>query len=306
MGSRREVMSQALWDTLLDGFLAHLAVERGLSMETVEAYSKDLQDFNSFIVGSGIGHPEEIRPHHILIWLKHLKQDGLSPRSMNRKLSALRGFFRFLIHEEGLENSPLTIISNPKTGLDIPKVLTIEEMDLLLSQPDISTPRGLRDRAMIELGYGCGLRASELISITLTQVEGQDFLRIFGKGGAERIVPLGGEARHWIEEYNRKARPLLLKGNKSAYLLVGRKGLPLSRQRLWQIIKGYALSAGLEESVSPHTLRHSFATHLLQGGADLRVVQMLLGHKNITTTQIYTHLDLAHLRKVHRMYHPRA
>ncbi len=274
-------------------------------METVEAYSRDLGSFAAFARRSGVDDPGETGPHHVLLWLKGLKQDGLSPRTANRRLSALRGFFRFLIEEEGLENSPLTLISNPKIGLDIPKVLTVEEMEELLSMPDTSTPRGLRDRAMLELGYGCGLRASELVSLTLPAVSGQEFLRVTGKGDAERVIPLGAEAEHWVERYVKEARPALLGRHSSNYLFVGRKGKPLSRQRLWQLIKTYAVSAGLEESVSPHTLRHSFATHLLQGGADLRVVQMLLGHKNITTTQIYTHLDLTHLRKVHRMYHPR-
>ncbi len=293
------------WDLLLDRFLAHLAVERGLSRETLEAYSRDCNDFIAFCRENGLEGPAAILPHHLLQWLKGLKARGMAPRTVGRRLSALRGLFRFLVEEEGLENSPLTLVSNPKTGIDIPKVLTVEEMERLLDAPDTSTPRGLRDRAMLEVGYGCGLRASELVSLLVDQVQGQEFLRIVGKGEVERIVPLGGEARHWIGRYLLEGRPRLLGRTRSRFLFVGRRGRAISRQRLWQLVREYGVRAGLREAVSPHTLRHSFATHLLQGGADLRVVQMLLGHKSITTTQVYTHLDISDLRRMHRTYHPR-
>ncbi len=294
------------WQEDIDDYLAFISVEKGLANKTIEAYSFDIIDFSSFTKGLGCNSPEQVRTKHVVKWLTHLKKSGISAASTSRKLSSVRGFFRYLLMENRISTSPTAIIGNPRAGRKLPLVLTPQEVDRLLNEPDIAKPTGLRDRAMLEVLYSCGLRASETVGLQMGQInmEGR-FLKITGKGNKERIVPLGAEAKSWLEEYTTKARPHLLKKAKSYYCFVGKRGRHISRQRLWQIIKQYSIRAGLSGKVYPHCLRHCFATHLLEGGADLRAVQLLLGHSDIGTTQIYTHLDTGYLRKIHRRFHPR-
>ncbi len=294
------------WQRDIDDYLAFISVEKGLSNKTLEAYSFDIVDFAAFAEDKGCHRPEAATTKLVLKWLSKLKKSGASPSSMARKLSSIRGFFRFLLMESRIKTSPTAVIGNPKTGRKLPLVLTPQEVTRLMEQPDTSSPTGLRDRAMLEVMYSCGLRASETVMLKMSQINFHEaLLKVVGKGNKERIVPLGEEANHWLKEYTEKARPGLLKKAKSYYCFVGRGGRPITRQRLWQLIKKYSLMAGLSEKVYPHCLRHCFATHLLEGGADLRAVQLLLGHSDITTTQIYTHLDSGYLRKIHRAFHPR-
>ncbi len=294
------------WLSFIDDYLAFVSVEKGLSAMTLEAYSLDLLEFMEFALKNRLNTPKEISTAHIIRWLKHLRKKGISPVSATRKLSSLRGFFRYLVLEGTIPASPTSVINNPRTGKTLPLVLSVSEVESILKEAGGPTPLGIRDRAMLECLYSCGLRASEAVNLLMSQMDlSAGFLRITGKGNKERIVPLGDEASSWLETYIKKARPVLLKKNVSYYCFIGRGGKPISRQRLWQIIRTYAQKAGIKQAVYPHVLRHSFATHLLEGGADLRAVQMLLGHSDISTTQIYTHLDMGHLRQVHRQYHPR-
>jgi len=296
-----------LWFILIDDFIAHLRIEKGLSNNTSEAYATDLNFFVSYVTDIGIYEPAGLTTTAILSWLVHQKTQGMHARTISRRLSSLRSFFNFLRMERIVTVNPVTTIQNPKTGLYLPDVLSVEEMERLLNAPDIRTHLGMRDRAILEITYACGLRASEAVTLKLHQIDMDlAYLRVIGKGNKERVTPIGEVAMEILHDYLRKIRPLLLKTAASDFLFPGRNGRPITRQRFWQILKTYAIQAGLKAEISPHSLRHSFATHLLEGGADLRVVQMLLGHSSITTTQIYTHLDLQHLRAVHKKFHPRA
>ncbi len=291
----------------ISAFLDYLVLEKNLSENTLASYHRDLQDFSEFLERTGIEGPEKVEPETVLLFLEDLKRKGLSARSLARKLSALRTFFRFLELEGRLEKNPLALIESPKLPQNLPKVLTVEEVERLLAAPDTSTPQGLRDKAMLETLYATGLRVSELVALTFAQLNlSAGFVRIFGKGSKERLVPLGDYARDYLERYLREARPRLL-GERpdTPYVFLNRHGKPLTRQRFWQIIKEYARKVGIETEISPHVLRHSFATHLLERGADLRAVQMMLGHASLSTTQIYTHLDLKNLRRIHEEHHPR-
>lgn len=295
------------WFRLIDDFIAYLGIEKGSSENTMEGYANDLALFVNYIETIKIYDPTKITSSHILSWLINQKKDGMSPRTISRRLSSLRAFFNFLRFERIISINPVTTIQNPKIGLYLPDVLTIEEIEKLLASPDIKTPLGMRDRAILEVTYACGLRASEAVGLKLSQIHmDMAYVRVIGKGNKERVVPIGEIALEILKAYILKARPHLLHKGNSEFLFLGRNGEPITRQRFWQILKTYALQAGLKTEISPHSLRHSFATHLLEGGADLRVVQMLLGHSSITTTQIYTHLDLQHLREIHKRFHPRA
>lgn len=294
------------WTELLDEFMARLSIDQGISRNTLDEYSRDLLNFIDFADRQRLGGPENISSKEILAWLKLLRESGLSPRTTARKLSALRGFFRFLVEEYGLDSTPLAAINNPRIGIHLPEVLSISEVETLMEQPEVNKPAGLRDRALLELTYACGLRASEAVGLKFNQLDMEvGYLRIFGKGNKERIVPVGKTAIEWLNNYLKSGRSKLLGKRASGFVFVGRAGMPLTRQRFWQLFNTYSNSAGIKSKVSPHVLRHSFATHLLEGGADLRAVQMLLGHSNISTTQIYTHLKLQHLRTIHKKYHPR-
>ncbi len=294
------------WNLILDDYLARLSVDKGLSHATIEAYSNDILDFIDFIVDQGIKEPNDVDSYHILLWLKKLRERGIIASSIARRISSLRGFFKFIVKHYKLTKDPIAHITSPKLGRKLPIVLSVEEVEKLLEQPDINNPRGLRDKALLEIVYACGLRASEAVSLKMPQLEfNTGFLRIIGKGNKERIIPIGELAIFWLKKYIKEARPILLKKKQSLYVFVGPKGRALTRQRFWQILKNYTIKAGIRENVTPHVLRHCFATHLLEGGADLRVVQMLLGHASLSTTQIYTHLDLSYLRQVHKNFHPR-
>ncbi len=293
-------------DLLVDEYLSTLAVERGYSSKTVEAYAVDLKDFLSFLEGQGVLDPKEIIPAHILLFLSDMRKRGLVEETIARKLSALRGFFSFLVLEHGLSENPLTLIEGPRPRRKIPLVLSVEEVKRLLEAPDTSSPLGLRDRAMLELCYSSGLRVSELVSLLVFDTNIQvGYVKVRGKGAKERLVPMGEYAKEALDLYLKKGRPRLLRNNDEAHVFLNKRGRPLTRQRFWQIIKEYALKAGLSFRITPHVLRHSFATHLLERGADLRTVQMLLGHASLSTTQIYTHVQAETLRRVHALYHPR-
>ena len=300
-------MPPHLFDELADQFLNYLLVEKGLSHQTIEAYSRDLTAYLGFLKHEGL---DDIRQADMLFVLKHLialRSAGLNARSRARHLVALRGFYRFLLQEGLLTEDPTRNIDLPKTGLKLPEVLSIEEVSRLLEAPDLNHPRGLRDAAMFELLYAAGLRVSELLHIKVHDVNLEaGFVKVFGKGSKERLIPIGSQAQEILAEYLNSARPRLLKLHTSYYLFVARAGKPMSRQGFWKLIKQYGRKAGIEKRISPHILRHSFASHLLEGGADLRAVQIMLGHVDISTTQIYTHVTRDQIKKIHDRLHPRS
>ncbi len=291
---------------LVDQFLNYILIEKGLSDKTIESYSSDLTRFLEFLEKNSIRNLSETDTPIILRYLIALRNAGLSARSRARHLVTLRGFYRFLTHEGMIEHDPVRIIDFPKAGLKLPDVLSIQEIKDLLSLADASKPQGARDGAMIELLYAAGLRVSELIGIKLQGVNLEaGFVRVFGKGSKERIVPIGLYAKERIDHYIVNARSQLLKKKISHFLFITRLGKPMTRQGFWKLFKRYVLKAGINKNITPHTLRHSFASHLLEGGADLRSVQLMLGHIDISTTQIYTHVAREHLKKMHDKFHPR-
>ena len=297
---------QASCDALLDRYIDFLMVEKGLAAQTIEAYSRDLVRYISFLDESGRAAVSEADTPLILKYLISMREDGLNARSRARHLVSIRGFYRFLAQEEILSSDPTRLIDLPKSGLKLPDVLTIDEVKRLLDAPDPKKPSGCRDAAMLELLYAAGLRVSELITLKLQDVNlTAGYVRVFGKGAKERVVPIGQYAQEKIRRYTNGARQALLKDRISATLFVARAGKPLSRQGFWKLIKRYGLRAGLRKMITPHTLRHSFASHLLEGGADLRAVQTMLGHADIATTQIYTHVARDHLKHLHQKFHPR-
>ena len=290
----------------IDAYLDHLLIEKGLSTNTLSAYRSDLSGYAGHLEKEGIRSAGEVRTAHITSFIAGLHDQGLSARTARRKLVAVRGFHRHLVLTGNTEKNPAANVEPLRVPRSLPDVLTVSEMDLLLRQPDVSNNQGIRDRAMLETIYAAGLRVSELIGLKMEEVNLESgFLRVTGKGSRQRLTPLGKEAIHWLELYLKDARPHLLKGRLSAWVFPGRGGNNhISRQAVWQKIQACSLKAGLRP-IHPHTFRHSFATHLLEGGADLRSVQILLGHANIGTTQIYTHISRKHLIEVHRKYHPR-
>ncbi|MDF1537167.1 MAG: site-specific tyrosine recombinase XerD [bacterium] len=290
----------------IDSYLDHLLIEKGLSNNTLSAYRADLSGYARFLETEGVREPGQVRPAHITSFIAALRDEGLSARTARRKLVSIRGFHRHLVLNRTAEKNPAENIPPLQVPRNLPDVLTANEMDLLLNQPDLSNSQGVRDRAMLEVIYAAGLRVSELIGLRMEEVSLEaGFLRVTGKGSRQRLTPVGKEAIYWLERYLKEARPELLKGKLSEWVFPGRGGKGcISRQAVWQKIQAYSLKAGLRK-IHPHTFRHSFATHLLEGGADLRSVQILLGHANIVTTQIYTHVSRKHLIEVHRKYHPR-
>ncbi len=291
---------------LIDDYLNFMAVEKGASRNTIEGYSRDLNRYAAFIDGRKIHDIRRIGAEDFISYLAGLKGDGLAANSVNRALAALRGFYKYLLREKKLESTPVAHIELARVWMHLPDVLSREEMGLLLVQPGSATPVGIRDAAMLELMYATGIRVSELIGLTLNSINWQvGYLVALGKGGKERIVPLGRTAYDRVKQYLDQARPLLLKNGQCNILFLNRSGKGLTRQGFWKIVKKYAGKAGMEKKVHPHTFRHSFATHLLEGGADLRSVQIMLGHADISTTQIYTHITRERLKEVHRKYHPR-
>lgn len=293
-------------DTLIDQFLNYLLVEKGLSQKTLEAYSRDISKYRNFLAENKITAFSEEDTPFILKHLILLRELGLGARSRARHLVAIRGLYRFLHQEKILRRNPAKLIDLPKTSLKLPHVLSKDEIELLLEAPDTGKPLGVRDAAMLELLYAAGLRVSELINLKLQDINLEaGFVRIFGKGSKERIVPIGMHARKKIHHYLNTVRSLRLKQTSSPYLFIARLGKPMTRQGFWKLLRRYAILAGLNKKITPHSLRHSFASHLLEGGADLRAVQIMLGHVDISTTQIYTHVTREHLKKLHKKFHPR-
>ncbi|WP_338084572.1 site-specific tyrosine recombinase XerD [Desulfoprunum benzoelyticum] len=280
--------------------------ERRLAENTVKAYAADVDFFLNFIRRSSIADLELVDIAVIHDFLEQARKHGIGHRSNARRISALRHFFSFLVRADHLQRNPFAIIDLPKSGQILPKALSLAEVNRLLAPPAVTSPLSCRDRAMIFLLYSTGLRVSELVGLPLAACNlASGFVRVFGKGGKERLIPFGIQAREQIENYLRQGRPLILGGRRSNALFVTARGTAMTRLRFWQIIRKTALAAGITKDISPHMLRHSFATHLLAHGADLRSVQMMLGHSDITTTQIYTHIDQDRLKSIHRKYHPR-
>lgn len=294
-------------EEFLKEYLVHLKLEKNLSVNTISSYRNDLTAFLSFLKDKNIIDPSEVNPEHISSFFKLLNELGLSGTSSARYFSSLKGFFLFLIKNKYILKNPIEKISAPKLSKKLPSVLDISEVEKILSQPDISDKFGLRDKAMLELFYACGTRVSELINLKISDLFFSDeIIRVFGKGSKERLIPIGSSAIKWINDYLKLSRPLLMKKSKSEnYLFLNTRSSKLSRMGVWKIIDRYVKEAGIEKEVHPHTFRHSFATHLLEGGADLRAVQEMLGHADISTTQIYTHIDRDYIKQVHKQYHPR-
>ncbi|MEO7367855.1 MAG: site-specific tyrosine recombinase XerD [Gemmatimonadaceae bacterium] len=291
----------------LERFSDHLAVEKGSSPRTSEAYMRDLTRFATFCQIKGAATPAAASAKILREYVYHLKDLGLSPSSIRRNISAVRSYFKFMLGEGELVRDPSERLEAPKRWRTLPEVLTVDEAARLIAAPSLDEPLAFRDRAMLELAYGAGLRVSEWISLSNKDVLMNDhLLRVFGKGSKERLVPIGRGAIAAVAIYLRELRPKLEKGQGKGVLFLNARGEPLSRMGAWKILRKYVEIAGITKPVSPHTLRHSFATHLLEGGADLRAVQEMLGHADISTTQIYTHVDREYLRSVHRQYHPRA
>jgi integrase/recombinase XerD len=295
------------WDEAIDRHLALLATERGLARNSLEGYARDLADFARFCGDCGI-EPRQLSASEINLYMQSLSARELAPSSQRRYLASLRGLVRSLVDDAHLAHDPTTAIKLRALPRPLPRILMPADIEALLRAIDTRGPRGLRDKAMLETAYGCGLRVSELVTLELAHLDLKDGTLItFGKGRKERMAPVGGAARRALQEYVAHGRPALLKGGKtSRWLFVGRRGRPLARQTFFRALKGWAALEPRLSWVSPHTLRHSFATHLLENGADLRAVQELLGHRDISTTQIYTHLSKRHLRQIYRAYHPRA
>ncbi len=294
-------------ETHLDLFLEYITVERGLAANTRASYSSDLLKFLNYLNERGINEWGQVRFSDVMAFLSRAAEQNLAPRSRARLLATLRGFFRFMVRDSHLSESPVANLTSPRLQRRLPDVLSIAEVELLLAQPNPARPLGLRDGAMLELLYAAGLRVSELLTLTLGRVNLEvGFLVVVGKGSKERIVPVGEAATEATRGYLLEARPLIMKGSISETLFVTNRGKGMSRQGFWKLLKKYGRQANIQKALTPHTLRHSFATHLLERGADLRSVQMMLGHADISTTQIYTHVASERLREVHRKYHPRA
>jgi integrase/recombinase XerD len=293
-------------EQLLDQFLHYLVVEKGLSKNTIEAYSHGLGRFLNHLREKGVQEIRDVGKFHVRGFLLMLRKGNLSTKTIVRNLVAVRTFFRFLIQEGILESNPIEELESPKVAKTLPEILTLREIEQLLEQPNLQTSLGIRDRAMLEILYATGMRVSELTHLPIHQVNLEGgYVLLYGKGSKERIVPLGSEAMKWITLYLKTAREKLAKGKESPMLFINRSGKGMSRQRFWKSLKDYARRAGLRKRITPHLLRHSFASHLLERGADLRSVQMMLGHVDISTTQIYTHVTGERLKKVHQRYHPR-
>ncbi|HEX9628353.1 MAG TPA: site-specific tyrosine recombinase XerD [Acidiferrobacterales bacterium] len=290
---------------LIERFLDALWSESGLSANTLSAYRGDLSAFALWLDRRGAGLTRATRDD-LIAYLDHCQRAGARARTSARLLSSLRRFYRYLLREGESGEDPTALVDSPKLGRGLPKSLTEEQVEQLLDAPDAGTPLGLRDRAMIETLYATGLRVSELVGLKLTQVDsGGGVVRVMGKGSKERLVPLGEEALSWLQRYLREARGALLRGRDSEALFPTARGAGMTRQAFWHNIKRYARLAGIHQPLSPHTLRHAFATHLLNHGADLRVVQMLLGHADLSTTQIYTQVARERLKSLHARHHPR-
>ncbi len=289
----------------IDAFLDALWAERGLSRNTLEGYRRDLLKLARHLDGRGRSL-QDARRDDLLGFLGEQMRSGLSPRSVARYLSGFRQYYRWLVRERRRGEDPTALIESPKLGRSLPKALSEEQVERLLQAPDTDDPVGVRDRAMLELMYATGLRVSELVNLQLPNLSlNQGVVRVLGKGNKERLVPLGEEAGRWLRRWLEEARPGLVKGATVPEVFVTARRAGMTRQAFWHRVKQHALAAGIEQPISPHGLRHSFATHLLNHGADLRVVQLLLGHSDLSTTQIYTHVAREGLKRLHERHHPR-
>lgn len=290
---------------MIDAYLDHLRVERRLADHTLESYGRDLAALAAFAAAAE-RPPERLDRAALEAFVREQMTRGLAPRSVARLVAAVRGFYRFLVLDRRLESSPADDLRPPRAWPALPKYLSLQEVDELIAQPDVSTPLGLRDRAMIELLYATGLRVSELVGVRVADLHlDEHYLTCVGKGSKERLVPMGEQAAEWVRRYQATARKAVLKGRTSPRLFVNARGGPLSRVGFWKILKAHGRRAGLPRRLSPHVVRHSFATHLLEHGADLRAIQLMLGHADLSTTQIYTHVLEARLRAVYDKFHPR-
>ncbi len=292
----------------VDSYLSHLVMERRLAANSVESYARDLRDLSTFAATRHQGVDALQRPD-LEARVRELMGEGRSPRSVARALACYRGFYRFLVADKQLDRNPVDDVRPPRAWTTLPRYLSIDEVDVLMAQPDVSTPRGLRDRALVELLYATGMRVSELVGLRPADVNLEaSFLTCIGKGDKQRMVPIGDEAAQWVGRYLREGRPALLGRRTSTRLFVNahRGGVGLSRVGFWKILKGYARQGRIQSALSPHVLRHSFATHLLDRGADLRAIQLMLGHADLSTTQIYTHVLEHRMRRVYDQCHPRA
>jgi integrase/recombinase XerD len=295
-----------LTDNLIEKYIDFLIIEKGLSHNSIESYSTDLAGYGDFLEKNRINNMADADTTVILAWMIHLSKKGLSSKSRARHLITIRGFYKYLISENHLSKNPVKDVDIPKIGQSLPKIMSIQEVEALLAVGNPAKPREVRNIAMMEIMYGAGLRVSELIFLKIQDLSLEaGLLRVMGKGSKERIVPIGTKAKSTTKEWIETARPIILKKIPSQYLFVARAGKPMTRQAFWKIIKKNGILAGISKNITPHTLRHSFATHLLEGGADLRSVQTMLGHSDISTTQIYTHISREYLVKMHKKFHPR-
>lgn len=291
---------------LIDIFLDYLSVERGLAKNTLVSYKRDLGFYIDFLSSQGITALSGTTKNDVVNFMLHQKDKGLASNSISRGLAAIKVFYRFLVRERILKVDPTALVDSPKLWKKIPDALSFNEVEALISQPDLRNRQGIRDRAILETLYATGMRVSEAVNLKVSDANlDVGFVRCIGKGNKERVIPLGKKAVASISRYLSASRPVFLKNKESEYLFLNRSGTNISRQSLWKIIRYYAKLAHIKKPMRPHILRHSFATHLLERGADLRSVQEMLGHSNISTTQIYTHINKDRLKNIHRQFHPR-
>ena len=290
----------------IEAFLAYAVAEQGLAPRSIEAYKRDLDDFARFVAGRGVFDATQVTRSAVTLYLVALRRRGRAPATVRRRAAAVRSFYKYLLREEMLTGDPTLDLAPPKLPRRLPRVLSLEEVERLLAAPDLSAPPGLRDRAMLELLYGSGLRVSEVVALNVGDVDlSVELVRCLGKGSKERLVPVGSHAVRAIRAYQQIGRPVLAGRRMPSALFLNRRGGRLTRQGCWKLLRGYARRAGITRPLTPHVLRHSFATHLLERGADLRAVQEMLGHASINTTQIYTHVTRDRLRAVYAQAHPR-
>ncbi|MEQ9100048.1 MAG: site-specific tyrosine recombinase XerD [Imperialibacter sp.] len=297
------------WELYIKQFKNYLKLERSLAQNSIDAYLHDVRLFAQFMEIKGLSlSPEEVKPKHIHDFLEHVNELGLAAHSQARIISGLKAYFRFLLNEGDIQKDPMALIESPKLGRKLPDTLDYNEIEQLLAAIDLSTPEGMRNRTILETLYGSGLRVSELVGLKRENVFlDVDFLRVLGKGSKERLVPLGSDSKKYLTMYMNEVRVHIpIKPGNEAFVFLNRRGSKLSRVMVFMVIKDLAAKIGLKKKISPHTFRHSFATHLIEGGADLRAVQEMLGHESITTTEIYTHLDRDYLRQVITQFHPRS
>jgi integrase/recombinase XerD len=299
------MFDQKEFEADLGRYLAYLQMEKGLAENTLISYKQDLEKFASYLHAHRLGHIN-LSENGALDFIKEESQKGSSFATQSHLVTVLKGFYKYLALEDRMDYNPISNIDSPKKWKTLPKYLTIAQVSALLELPDMATSIGQRDKAILELMYATGLRISEVIGLKSENIYMEDsFLRVIGKGRKERVIPFGETARKYVENYMVNARPLLLKKKRSDHIFLNNHGEPLTRQGLWKVIKGYAAALGVYSTLTPHTLRHSFATHLLERGADLRSIQLMLGHASISTTEIYTYVAKAGVKKIYDKYHPR-